>query len=179
MFNHTMNTFSPRIGFAWDPTKPARCRFEAVSASSTIGRRTSWTTTTTPILRVSPWAAHLRTLRAICRCSRSEPLLPALQFPLPPGLTAGLESAGRTDQWDGQCASRRSQYAGVVHAELVPWGATRFQGLGWRNRLYRLRGAALVRHLQCQPLRWRLDPARGKFTGLTPGFSAINYGQAK
>ena len=148
-------------------------------ASSTISLRTSFPTTTTPILRNSPSAPQLRTLRATSRCSLWEPLSPPYNFPLPPGLKPGLNAQGGLIS--GQASVNVvDPHMPTSYMQNFFLGVQREVGGGWIGEIDYI--GSMGRHLYALYNVNRFDgdliQHAGRFTGLTPGFRAISYGQA-
>ena len=167
MFNGTMNTWSPRIGFAWDPTKEGKMSIRGgigIFYDRPSDQLDNNYYTNTPQFAVG--GAFSNTPNNLPLFALGTTPVPPYNYPLPrlgAVRIARPYRTGRIARWIGQCSSHRSQPAGVVHAELVLWGATLpREVMGCGSRLRWFSGPASLCHLQRQPFRRRLDRTRGQ-----------------
>ena len=184
MFKHTMNTFSPRLGFAWDPTKQGK-----MSVRGGIGiffdrpsdQLDNNYYTNTP--RFAVGGAFSNTPGNTPLFALGTTSTPPYNYPLPPGLVpttlpdlnaqGGLLNGSASVQVvnpDMPAAYMENWFLGVQRALSTTWVAEVDYVGSVGRRLYatynvnRFDGD-LIQH-------------GGSFTGLVPGFSSINYGQA-
>ena len=184
MFNKTMNTFSPRLGFAWDPTGQGK-----MSVRGGIGMFYDRPSdqldnnyyTNTP--RFAVGGAFSNTPGNTPLFALGTTSTPPYDYPLPPGLVpstlpdlnsqGGLLNGSASVQVvdpNMPAAYMENWFLGVQHEFATNWVAE-VDYVG-----------SVGRHLYATYNVNRFDgdliQNGGSFTGLVPGFSSISYGQA-
>jgi hypothetical protein len=179
LLNHTLNTFSPRVGFAWDPTKQGKM---SVRGGFGIFYDKPSEQLYNNYFTNSPKFA----LGSAClQCGTNQPLFalgttpdPPYNYPLPPGIQPGLLPSGGlisgqanvtvTDRNMGP-SYMENWFFGVQRA-ITGSTVAEVDYIGSVGRhlyaLYNVNRFAgdLIQH-------------GGNFTGLAPGFGGISYGQ--
>jgi hypothetical protein len=179
LLNHTLNTFSPRVGFAWDPTKQGKM---SVRGGFGIFFDKPSEQLYNDYFTNSPRFA----LGSACaQCGTNQPLFalgttsdPPYNYPLPPGIQPGLLPSG-----------------GLISGQASVTVADRNMGPSYmENWFFGVQRAltnttvaevdyigSVGRHLYAKynvnRFAGDLIQHGGNFTGLAPGFGAINFGQ--
>ncbi len=180
LLDHTLNTFSPRIGFAWDPTKQGKM---SVRGGFGIFYDKPSEQLYNDYFTNSPKFA----LGSAClQCGSNQPLFalgttsdPPYNYPLPPGIQPGLLPSGGlisgqanvtvTDRNMGP-SYMENWFFGVQRAVT----STTVAEVDYIGSV----GRHLYAKYNVNRFAGDLIQNGGNFTGLAPGFGAINYGQA-
>ena len=183
MFNHTMNTWSPRVGFAWDPTKEGKMSVRGgigVFYDRPSDQLDNNYYTNTP--RFAVGGAFSNTPNDLPLFALGTTSTPPYNYPLPPGLVpstlpdltaqggllAGSASVQVIDP-NIHVSYMENWFLGVQRA-ITPSIVAEVDYIG-----------SVGRHLYATYNVNRFDgdliQNKGSFTGLVPGFSGINYGQ--
>ena len=184
MFNHTMNTYSPRIGFAWDPTKEGK-----MSVRGGIGifydrpsdQLDNNYYTNTP--RFAVGGAFSNTPNNLPLFAVGTTSTPPYNYPLPPGLVPSTLP---------DLNANGGLLNGAASVQVIDPDMPVSRMTNWFLGVQRALTSSLVaevdyigstgRHLYATYNVNRFDgdliEHGGNFTGLAPGFSGINYGQA-
>ena len=180
LLNHTLNTVSPRIGFAWDPTKVGKMSVRGgfgVFYDKPSEQLYNNYFTNSPKFALGS---------ACAQCPGNPPLfalgttsVPPYDYPLPPGIQPGLLPSGGLAHGQAnvsvtnpnlQASYMENWFFGVQRA-ITPSTVAEVDYIGSAGRhlyaVYNVNRFAgdLIQH-------------GGNFTGLAPGFGAINYGQS-
>jgi hypothetical protein len=179
LLNHTLNTFSPRVGFAWDPTKQGKM---SVRGGFGIFYDKPSEQLYNDYFTNSPKFA----LGSACaQCGTNQPLFalgttsdPPYNYPLPPGIQPGLLPSGGlisgqanvtvTDRNMGP-SYMENWFFGVQRAVT----STTVAEVDYIGSV----GRHLYAKYNVNRFAGDLIQNGGNFTGLAPGFGAINYGQ--
>jgi hypothetical protein len=179
LLNHTLNTFSPRVGFAWDPTKQGKM---SVRGGFGIFYDKPSEQLYNDYFTNSPKFA----LGSACaQCGTNQPLFalgttsdPPYNYPLPPGIQPGLLPSGGliSGQANVTVADRNM---GPSYMENWFFGVQRAVTSTTVAEVDYI--GSVGRHLYAKynvnRFAGDLIQNGGNFTGLAPGFGAINYGQ--
>jgi len=184
MFNHSLNSYSPRVSFAWDPTKEGK-----MSVRGGIGlfydrpsdQLDNNYYTNTPRFAVGGAFANIPTDQPLFAIGTTP--VPPYNYPLPPGLVpktlpdlnaqGGLLSGTASVQVidPNMPVSRMTNYFLGVQRAITQSMVAEIDYIGSTGR-----------HLYATYNVDRFDgdliQNKGSFTGLVPGFNSINYGQA-
>jgi hypothetical protein len=191
MFKHTMNTFSPRLGFAWDPTKQGKMSIRAgigIFYDRPSDQLDNNYYTNTP--RFAVGGANINTPTDLPLFALGTTSTPPYNYPLPPGLVPStlpdLTSQGGLLHGS---ASVQVIDPDIPVSYMQNWfvGVQRSLSNSWVAELDYI--GSVGRHLYATYNVNRFDGDLilhgGNFTGLVPaagsngsGFSSINYGQA-
>ena len=120
LLNHTLNTFSPRVGFAWDPTKQGKMSVRGgfgIFYDKPSEQLYNDYFTNSPKFALGSACAQCRD-QSSAVCPRDH-FGSALQLSPPPRDSARLAAQWRLDQRPGQRDRDRSRYGSVVYGELV------------------------------------------------------------
>ncbi|MGH9539794.1 MAG: carboxypeptidase regulatory-like domain-containing protein [Terriglobales bacterium] len=184
MFNHTMNTFSPRIGFAWDPTKEGKMSIRGgigIFYDRPSDQLDNNYYTNTP--RFAVGGAFSNTPNNLPLFALGTSPIPPYNYPLPPGLVpTTLPDLNAQGGLLNGAASVQVVDPNMPAAYMQNWffGVQRSLAKDWVAEIDYI--GSVGRHLYATYNVNRFDgdliQNGGSFTGLTPGFSGINYGQA-
>jgi len=180
LLDHTLNTFSPRVGFAWDPTKQGKM---SVRGGFGIFFDKPSEQLYNDYFTNSPKFA----LGSACaQCGTNQPLFalgttsdPPYNYPLPPGIQPGLLPSGGliSGQASVTVADRNlspsymeNWFFGVQRAVT----GTTVAEVDYIGSV----GRHLYAKYNVNRFAGDLIQNGGNFTGLAPGFGAINYGQS-
>jgi hypothetical protein len=179
LLNHTLNTFSPRIGFAWDPTKQGKM---SVRGGFGIFYDKPSEQLYNNYFTNSPKFA----LGSAClQCGANQPLFalgattdPPYNYPLPPGIQPGLLPSGGLISGQAN-VTVTDPNMGPSYMENWFFGVQRaITGSTVAEVDYI---GSVGRHLYASynvnRFAGDLIQNGGNFTGLAPGFGAINFGQ--
>jgi Carboxypeptidase regulatory-like domain len=180
LLDHTLNTFSPRVGFAWDPTKQGKM---SVRGGFGIFYDKPSEQLYNDYFTNSPKFA----LGSACaQCGPNQPLFalgttsdPPYNYPLPPGIQPGLLPSGGLISGQAN-VTVTDRNMGPSYMENWFFGVQRaITGSTVAEVDYI---GSVGRHLYAKynvnRFAGDLIQNGGNFTGLAPGFGAINYGQA-
>ena len=180
LLDHTLNTFSPRIGFAWDPTKQGKM---SVRGGFGIFYDKPSEQLYNDYFTNSPQVCAGICLPAV----RQQPPLfalgttsdPPYNYPLPPGIQPGLLPSGGLI--NGQAnVTVTDRNMGPSYMENWFFGVQRAVTSTTVAEVDYI--GSVGRHLYAKynvnRFAGDLIQNGGNFTGLAPGFGAINYGQA-
>ena len=183
MFNHTLNTYSPRIGFAWDPTKQGK-----MSVRGGIGlfydrpsdQLDNNYYTNTP--RFAVGGAFANTPNNLPLFALGTTSTPPYNYPLPPGLVPKtLPDLNAQGGLLSGAASVQVIDPNLDADYMQNWflGVQRSISQSWVAEVDYV--GSVGRHLYATYNVNRFDgdliQNGGNFTGLVPGFSGISYGQ--
>jgi hypothetical protein len=179
LLNHTLNTFSPRVGFAWDPTKQGKM---SVRGGFGIFYDKPSEQLYNNYFTNSPKFA----LGSAClQCGANQPLFalgttsdPPYNYPLPPGIQPGLLPSGGLISGQAN-VTVTDPNMGPSYMENWFFGVQRAVTSSTVAELDYI--GSVGRHLYAlynvNRFAGDLIQNGGNFTGLAPGFGAINYGQ--
>ena len=193
MFNGTMNTWSPRIGFAWDPTKEGKMSIRGgigIFYDRPSDQLDNNYYTNTPQFAVG--GAFSNTPNNLPLFALGTTPVPPYNYPLPPGLVPSV-LPDLTAQGGLLAGSASVQVIdpNMPVSYMQNWflGVQRSLGKSWVAEVDYV--GSVGRHLYATYNVNRFDgdliEHGGNFTGLVPapagntngsGFSSINYGQA-
>lgn len=180
LLDHTLNTFSPRIGFAWDPTKQGKM---SVRGGFGIFYDKPSEQLYNDYFTNSPKFA----LGSAClQCGSNQPLFalgttsdPPYNYPLPPGIQPGLLPSGGLISGQAN-VTVTDRNMGPSYMENWFFGVQRAVTTTTVAEVDYI--GSVGRHLYAKynvnRFAGDLIQNGGNFTGLAPGFGAINYGQA-
>lgn len=179
LLDHTLNTFSPRVGFAWDPTKQGKM---SVRGGFGIFFDKPSEQLYNDYFTNSPKFA----LGSAClQCGANQPLFalgttstPPFNYPLPPGIQPGLLPSGGLIRGQAN-VTVTDRNMGPSYMENWFFGVQRaITGSTVAEVDYI---GSVGRHLYAKynvnRFAGDLIQHGGNFTGLAPGFGAINFGQ--
>ncbi len=179
LLNHTLNTFSPRVGFAWDPTKQGKM---SVRGGFGIFYDKPSEQLYNNYFTNSPKFA----LGSAClQCGANQPLFalgttsdPPYNYPLPPGIQPGLLPSGGLISGQAN-VTVTDPNMGPSYMENWFFGVQRAVTSSTVAEVDYI--GSVGRHLYAlynvNRFAGDLIQNGGNFTGLAPGFGAINYGQ--
>jgi Carboxypeptidase regulatory-like domain len=184
MFNSTMNTFSPRIGFAWDPTKEGKMSIRGgigIFYDRPSDQLDNNYYTNTP--RFAVGGAFSNTPNNLPLFALGTSPNPPYNYPLPPGLVpTTLPDLNPQGGLLNGAASVQVIDPNLPVSYMQNWffGVQRSLAKSWVGEVDYI--GSVGRHLYATYNVNRFDGDLilngGNFTGVTPGFSGINYGQA-
>jgi hypothetical protein len=184
MFNGTMNTWSPRIGFAWDPTKEGKMSIRGgigIFYDRPSDQLDNNYYTNTP--RFAVGGAFSNTPNNLPLFALGTSPNPPYNYPLPPGLVPSqLPDLNPQGGLLNGAASVQVVDPNMPAAYMQNWffGVQRSFFKSWVAEVDYI--GSVGRHLYAtynvNRFAGDLIQNGGNFTGLTPGFSSINYGQA-
>jgi hypothetical protein len=184
LFKHTMNTFSPRIAFAWDPTKQGRMSIRGgmgIFYDRPSDQLDNNYYTNTP--RFAVGGAFSNTPNNLPLFALGTTSTPPYNYPLPPGLVPSqLPDLNSHGGLLNGAASVQVVNPNLPSSYMENWffGVQRSLTKSWVAEVDYI--GSVGRHLYAtynvNRFAGDLIQHGGHFTGLAPGFSAINYGQA-
>ncbi len=179
LLDHTLNTFSPRVGFAWDPTKQGKM---SVRGGFGIFYDKPSEQLYNNYFTNSPKFA----LGSAClQCGTNQPLFalgaipdPPYNYPLPPGIQPGLLPSGGLISGQAN-VTVTDPNMGPSYMENWFFGVQRAVTGSTVAEVDYI--GSVGRHLYASynvnRFAGDLIQNGGNFTGLAPGFGAINFGQ--
>jgi len=180
LLNHTMNTFSPRIAFAWDPSKQGKMSVRGgfgIFHDRPSNQLYDGGFTNTPRFALASATANAPPVLPVFALGTSN--APPYGFPFPPGLQTGL------DAHNGLLHGRADEVVvdpNLQSMVLYNWffGVQRSLSSNWVVEADYLGSVARHLYIRYNVNRFNGDliQNQGIFTGLQPGFGALNYGQA-
>jgi hypothetical protein len=180
MFKHTMNTFSPRLGFAWDPTNEGKMSIRGgygIFYDRPSDQLSNNYYTNTPNFALGSASALTPSNLPVFALGTSSS--PPYNFPIPPGLQPGLNPQGGLLQGS---ANVQVVDPNMPVAYMQNWflGVQRAIGTGWVAEIDYIGSAGRHLYASYNVNRFAGDLIQndGTFTGLKPGFGGVAYGQA-
>ncbi len=180
MFKHTMNTFSPRLGFAWDPSKEGKMSVRGgfgIFYDRPSDQLSNNYYTNTPNFGLGSASALTPSNLPVFALGTSSS--PPYNFPIPPGLQPGLNPQGGLLQG---AANVQVVDPNMPVAYMQNWflGVQRAIGTGWVAEIDYIGSAGRHLYASYNVNRFAGDliQNKGNFTGLKPGFGGVSYGQA-
>ncbi len=180
MFKHTMNTFSPRVGFAWDPTNEGKMSVRGgfgIFYDRPSDQLSNNYYTNTPNFALGSAALNTPNNQPVFALGSSPN--PPYNFPIPPGLQPGLNAQGGLING---AANVQVVDPNMPTAYMQNWffGVQRSLSAGWVAEVDYIGSAGRHLYATYNVNRFAGDLIEhgGNFTGLKPGFGGVNYGQA-
>jgi len=180
MFKHTMNTFSPRVGFAWDPTKEGKMSVRGgfgIFYDRPSDQLSNNYYTNTPIFALGSASINTPSNQPVFALGSSSS--PPYNFPIPPGLQPGLNAQGGLING---AANVQVVDPNMPVAYMQNWflGVQRAISTSWVAEVDYIGSAGRHLYATYNVNRFAGDLIQngGNFTGLKPGFGGVSYGQA-